>query len=57
MRSTNKLRFHGNTRLSAMSFAKLGARQMADERGAPCSMASLKRRYFNQQLLDRILDR
>ena len=52
----NKLRFHFNASLSAVSFAKLEACQRADKRGVPCSMASLKRRYFNQHLVDRILD-
>ena len=55
-RSANKLRFHFNASLSAVSFAKLEARQIADKRGVPFSMASLKRRCFNQHLLDRILD-
>lgn len=39
-----------------MSFAKLEARQSSDRQQAPFSMASLKRRYFNQHLVDRILD-
>ena len=39
-----------------MSFAKLEARQSSDKPQAPFSMASLKRRYFNQHLVDRILD-
>jgi hypothetical protein len=55
-RSANKLRFHFNASLSAVSFAKLEARQPTDHPGAPFSMASLKRRYFNQHLMDRILD-
>ena len=55
-RSANKLRFHFNATLSAVSFAKLEARQLSDKRGVPFSMASLKRRCFNQHLLDRILD-
>ena len=55
-RSANKLRFHFNASLSAVSFAKLEARQISDQRGVPFSMASLKRRCFNQHLLDRILD-
>jgi DDE superfamily endonuclease len=55
-RSADKLRFHFNASLSAVSFAKLEACQIADKQGAPFSMASLKRRCFNQHLLDRILD-
>lgn len=55
-RSATKLRFHFNASLSAVSFAKLEARQISDKRGAPFSMASLTRRCFNQHLLDRILD-
>ena len=54
-RSANTLRFHFNASLSAVSFAKLEARQISDKRGVPFSMASLKRRWFNQHLLDRIL--
>jgi DDE superfamily endonuclease len=55
-RSADKLRFHLNASLSAVSFAKLEARQSSDTPQAPFSMASLKRRYFNQHLIDRILD-
>ena len=55
-RSANKLRFHFNASLSAVSFAKLEARQSSNKRGVPFSMASLKRHYFNQHLLDRILE-
>lgn len=55
-RSANKLRFHFNASLSAVSFAKLEARQHTDQPGAPFSMASLKRRCFNQHLIGRILD-
>jgi DDE superfamily endonuclease len=55
-RSADKLRFHFNASLSAVSFAKLEARQSSDKPQAPFSMASLKRRYFNQHLVDRILD-
>jgi DDE superfamily endonuclease len=55
-RSANKLRFHFNASLSAVSFAKLEAYQRADQPQVPFSMASLKRRYFNQHLVDRILD-
>jgi len=55
-RSAGKLRFHFHASLSAVSFAKLEARQHADQPQAPFSMVSLKRRYFNQHLVDRILD-
>jgi hypothetical protein len=55
-RSANQLPGHCKASLSAVSFAKLEARQIADKRGVPCSMASLKRRCFNQHLLDRILE-
>jgi len=55
-RSASKLRFHFNASLSAVSFAKLEARQHSDWPQAPFSMASLKRRYFNQHLVDRILN-
>lgn len=57
-RSAGKLQFHFNASLSAVSFAKLEARQRSgsDRPQAPFSMASLKRRYFNQHLVDRILD-
>jgi hypothetical protein len=55
-RSASKLRFHFNASLSAVSFAKLEARQSSARSQAPFSIASLKRRYFNQHLVDRILD-
>ena len=41
---------------SAVSFAKLEGRQVSDKQGVPFSMASVKRRCFNQHLVDRILD-
>jgi len=55
-RSASKLRFHFTASLSAVSFAKLEARQHSDWPQAPFSMASLKRRYFNQHLVDRIVE-
>jgi DDE superfamily endonuclease len=55
-RSAQKLRFHFNASLSAVSFAKLEARQTTGKPATPFSMASLKRRCFNQHLVDRILD-
>jgi hypothetical protein len=50
------VRFLSDQLLSAVSFARLEASQRADQPQAPFSMASLKRRYFNQHLVDRILD-
>ena len=55
-RSARKLHFHFNASLSAVSFAKLEARQTCGQPETPFSMASLKRRCFNQHLIDRILD-
>ena len=37
-----------------MNLAKLESRQQRDDSDEPLSMASLKRRAFNQHLLDRI---
>jgi hypothetical protein len=45
-----------NASLTAVSFAKLETHPTAPGAPVPFSMASLKRRYFNQHLLDRILD-
>jgi hypothetical protein len=45
-RSARKLRLHCNASLSAVSFAKLEARQISDKRGVPFSMASLQRMVF-----------
>ena len=39
-----------------MNIAKLEARQQRGDSAEPISMASLKRRAFNQHLLDRICD-
>ena len=39
-----------------MTFAKLEARQASGDGDASFSMASLKRRAFNQHLLDRICE-
>jgi len=41
--------------LLAVTFAKLEARQDAYDQLPSFTMASLKRRYFNQHLMDRIL--
>jgi DDE superfamily endonuclease len=54
-RSVHKLHFHFNASLSAVSFAKLEARRIDGTPDVPFSMASLKRRCFNQHLVDRIL--
>jgi Transposase DDE domain len=53
-RSQAKLAFHFNASLTAVTLAKLEARQRQGHRELPFSMASLKRRAFNQHLLDRI---
>ena len=53
-RSQAKLAFHFNASLSAVTLAKLEARQHQGHGELPFSMASLKRRAFNQHLLDRI---
>jgi transcriptional antiterminator Rof (Rho-off) len=55
-RSASTWRLHLTASLSAVSFAKLAARQRSDRPQAPFSMASLKRRYVKQHLVDRILD-
>ena len=55
-RSKGKLDFHFNASLSAVNFAKLEARQASGDGDASFSMASLKRRAFNQHLLDRICE-
>jgi len=55
-RSKAKLDFHFNASLSAVNLAKLAARQQRGETDEPISMASLKRRAFNQHLLDRICE-
>ena len=53
-RSQAKLAFHFNASLTAVTLAKLEARQRQGHGEIPFSMASLKRRAFNQHLLDRI---
>ena len=54
-RSHAKLNFHFNASLSAVTLAKLDARQQHGEAAAAFSMASLKRRAFNQHLIERIV--
>lgn len=53
-RSPAKLNFHFNASLSAVSLAKLEAHQQHGDAPAAFSMASLKRRAFNQHLIERI---
>ena len=53
-RSHAKLNFHFNASLSAITLAKLTARQQHGEAASAFSMASLKRRAFNQHLIERI---
>jgi hypothetical protein len=53
-RSQAKLTFHFNASLSAVTLAKLEARQHNGDTTSVFSMASLKRRAFNQHLIERI---
>ena len=55
-RSKAKLDFHFNASLSAVTFAKLEARQPHGHGEHVFSMASLKRRAFNQHLVDRFCE-
>ena len=55
-RSKAKLDFHFNASLSAVTFAKLEARHQSGNSDQAFSMASLKRRAFNQHLVDRICE-
>jgi SRSO17 transposase len=55
-RSKAKLDFHFNATLSAVTFAKLEARHQNGHGDHVFSMASLKRRAFNQHLVDRICE-
>ena len=55
-RSKAKLHFHFNASLTAVSLAKLDMCQQDRHGDQAFSMASLKRRAFNQHLLDRICD-
>lgn len=55
-RSKRQRDFHFNASLSALTFAKLEARQAHGTGDPSSSMASLKRRAFNQHLLDRICE-
>jgi hypothetical protein len=49
-----KRNFHFNACLSAVTLAKLDARQQNGNAASGFSMASLKRRAFNQHLIERI---
>ncbi len=53
-RSQAKLAFHFNASLTAVTLAKLEARQQNGDAALSFSMASLKRRAFNQHLIERI---
>ena len=53
-RSQAKLNFHFNASLSAVTLAKLEARQQKGDVASAFSMVSLKRRAFTQHLIDRI---
>ena len=53
-RSQAKLHFHFNASMSTLILGKLEARQQSVGAQAGFSMASLKRRAFNQHLLERI---
>jgi hypothetical protein len=55
-RSQAKRDFHCNASLSAVTLAKLEARQQNGNCDHAFSMASLKRRAFNQHLIDRICE-
>jgi hypothetical protein len=53
-RSQAKLNFHFHASLSAVTLAKLDARQQNGDAASGFSMANLKRRAFNQHLIERI---
>jgi hypothetical protein len=55
-RSQAKLDLHFKASLTAVSLAKLDARQQSGQAASSWSMASLKRRAFNQHLIDRICE-
>jgi hypothetical protein len=55
-RSQATLDFHFNASLTAVRLAKLEARQQSGQASSSCSRASLKRRAFNQHLIDRICE-
>jgi hypothetical protein len=53
-RSQARLNFHFQASLSAVTLATLDARQQNGNAASLFSMASLKRRAFNQHLIERI---
>ena len=53
-RSQAKLTFHFNASLSPITLANLEARQHNEDAASGFSMASLKRRAFNQHLIERM---
>jgi len=55
-RSQAKLNFHFNASLSALTLAKLEAHEPHQDAASRFSMASLKRRAFNEHLIARISD-
>ena len=55
-RAQAKLAFHFNASLTAVTLAKLEAQQQHGDAASSFSMASLKRRAFNQHLIDRICE-
>jgi hypothetical protein len=55
-RSQATLDFHFNASLTAVSLATLEARHQKGQAASSFSMASLKRRAFNQHLIDRICE-
>ena len=55
-RAQAKLDFHFHASLSAVTFAKLEAHQQNSNCDQAFSMASLKRRAYNQHLIDRICE-
>jgi hypothetical protein len=55
-RSQAKLDFHFKASLMAVSLAKLEARPQSGQAASSCSMARLKRRAFNQHLIDRLCE-
>ena len=54
-RSKAKLQCHFGASLTAVTLAKLEARQLQDDQAAPFSMATVKRRYCNAHLIEHIL--
>ena len=55
-RSQATLDVHFHASVTAVSLATLEARQQSAQAASSCSMASLKRRAFNQHLIDRMCE-